>query len=423
MDFTAVASLAPSPHVELLVEADPGMVLTDVEIRRDGRPLRSRAVLGGDSYEVVDYEAPFGRFASYRADVTVNGGWSSVFTEDWSALSEDWQTLTGSPDVLDNQLVGDGVERAAVGNYLVTQPDIGRVVINGYVGNPLGSALIIGPVIVAFHGASVTVQHLLSGPARVAYSGGDIEVVWSETSARLTTSQGSVSVDRGTSDWALAAGALVEPGGFVPGFEVFETDPEVVESHVLFATTHVPEKRVWLIHPTAPTLSIPIDDPQGAGPRFIEAGTRRDVDHVGRFASFEPDGRDVSVVYPTGPRRLPDWNLNIACRDLAARDAVLDLLRDSQPVLLRVPDGYGNGLFDIPDGWYQVEKVGETAVGARGVHGIRILTLEARPTNEPPTSISQSATWASLVANGLTWGDLLGHSWYDVLVGVGGNGD
>lgn len=422
MDFTATSSTSPQPHVDLRLDADPGMVFTDIRISRDGRALRTRPILGGDVYEVTDFEAPLGRLMNYRADVEVSAGWDSIFAEDWSTLGGNWLVLEGTPSVSSGRLVADGVTGALVGDLAAPQPALGRILIDGYTGNPLGTAILVGPVSVSLGATSVTVQHLLSGPVSVPYAGGEVEVTWSLTSARLTTSLGAVTVERGAGEWSAAVGVwVIDPNGFAPPFEVFESDPETVSTHTLFASTHVDEPRVWLIHPTKSTLSIPIDG--GEGSRFIERATRRKVSHVAKFARFDPNGRDTAVVYPLGPRSKPDWDLTVFCRTLEARNQANDLLRDSQPTLLRVPAGYGDGHFDIPDGWYQVEKVDESVVGERGRDEYRLLKLAMIPVSEPPVSIATAASWGSLLASGLTWGDLLGRSWYDVLAGVDVSGD
>ena len=418
MDFTATAAISPQPHVDLALEADPGSIFTNVTIRRDGRPLRNRVVAGGDEATVTDFEPPLGRLMNYRADVEVVDGWESVFSEGWLGLDMgEWLTVSGNPSSGTGVLVSSDGEESVVGNLTAPQPTLGRLVIDGYVGNPNGTAFLVGPVWVSLGPASVTVRHLLSSPVSVPYVGGDIEVTWSLTSARLTTSVGSVTVERGLSEWSLAVGVILRAGGFAPAFEIFESDPDSVATHTLYASTHVPESRVWLIHPTLPSLSLPIDG--GDGDLFIERDTRRNVTHVARFARFDPHGRNAAVVYPLGGRAKPEWDLSVFCRDLAARDAVLNLLRDSQPVLLRVPSGYGSGRFDVPDGWHQVEDVSEVVVGARGRHGYRLMKLAMTPVSEPPVSISTITVWGGLVADNLTWGDLIGHDWHEVMAGMG----
>lgn len=413
--FTATPQTSPQPRVDLLLEADPGHFFTEIKFSRDGRRLRSRPPAGGASYEIQDYEAPFGRIANYRADVTVAGGWESTHTEGWPSL-DDWQTIEGSPAVSAGTLVGDGVDPATVANFEIPQPEIGRLVIDGYTDDPLDSRVIIGPVIVQLGATSVQVRHLLSGPARVDYDGGPIEVTWSLTSATVVTSEGRVVVNRGPGVWSPVAIALVQPGGLVPGFETFDVDPNLITKDVLYASTVLAEDRVWLIHPTLPALSLPIDN---TPERFIELATRQEVSSSSRVARFDPAGRDVAVVYPLGPRQLPHWDLSVFCRTLEARDELGEILRDSQPLLLRVPEGYGNGLFDVPDGWYQVLDASERVVGQRANAGYRLMGLEMLPVAEPPIIITNTAAWGDLIARGLTWGDLVELTWFDVLSGVG----
>jgi len=177
-------------------------------------------------------------------------------------------------------------------------------------------------------------------------------------------------------------------------------------------TIQFDEPGVWLIHPTTPGLSLRIDSPDKAG-IFVLSGTRRDVTRPASRVVFSPPGRDRSVVYPMGPRALPDWTLELATPTLELRDSLVSLLSDNATLLLRVPFGYGDGSRDVPDGWY---SVGDETENRPGASDWRVSILPLTPTAEPPVRLAPVFTWGDLVLS-YTWGHLLPHTWLDVLAG------
>lgn len=171
------------------------------------------------------------------------------------------------------------------------------------------------------------------------------------------------------------------------------------------------ESGVWLIHPSLPGLSMCID--RGLRDKtFVTIDSRREMIHQAPLAAFSPPGRKRSVVYPMGPRRDPDWLLEIALPGLGDRDTLVALLADSAPLLMRAPFGYESGDWDMPDGWYSAGEVSEL----RPEIGVdRSFRLSLTPVAEPPVRLAPVFTWGDLVSR--TWGDLLPHTWLDVLAG------
>lgn len=177
------------------------------------------------------------------------------------------------------------------------------------------------------------------------------------------------------------------------------------------ATATLDESNAWLIHPTYPSLSVPLgrDGDDGV---LVTNATATETTHTVPLAIFRPSGRRRAVVFPLGPRRDGEWSLVLFTHSFPARNAVMALLGDGAPLMLRSPAGRS---WDLPDGWYSVGDVVPKRVGPVA----REMSLPLTPVDSPPVNLAPATTWGDLVDAGLTWGDVLNDygTWYDVLTG------
>lgn len=182
------------------------------------------------------------------------------------------------------------------------------------------------------------------------------------------------------------------------------------------ASTQLDETRAWLIHPSQPSLSVAIDENTWTDTGSnVAIDTAQQTDHPQPSSVFSPPGRTRSVVYPLGPRRVGSWTLGLNVADLSGRDAILSMLADGAPLLLRSPDWD----WDLPDDWYAVGDVTQNRIAAPLLQPYRHLTLPLTPVSSPPVSLVPEFTFGDLLLAAPTFADVLAMypTFLDVLTG------
>lgn len=183
------------------------------------------------------------------------------------------------------------------------------------------------------------------------------------------------------------------------------------------ATTQLDETRSWLIHPSQPSLSVAIDENQWSDTGSnVSLESAQQTTHELPTSTFSPPGRDRSVSYPLGPRRAGLWTLVLQMAALGARDALLALLADGAPLLLRSPVSYD---WDLPDGWYAVGDVTQGRIVSALQQKWRTLTLPLTPAESPPVALVPEFTFGDLLLVAPTFQDVLENydTFLDVLTG------
>lgn len=404
------------PRVRLDIDGEGGQ-FTELTVLRDGRPIRTQPPISGlTETHTYDYEAPLGVPLSYAASGRVTtGAWTTVLTEVWSSLTG-WDAYDGSPSVSADTLQG------------------GQVVRTGLVIGPVGSVTLntsgtvfrieIGPVTISgdpAYGGSVEAAYR-DGSAAAFPTSGSVTVAWTGSSASITHAAGTSALVPGSSALAtrLSAwgGERLFPSGWLPGtmagFTYSVPSGTVAASASTTATLDVAE--VWLIHPSQPSLSVPIENPSDSHGRDINVQSSTDSERTyqARQAIYQPNGRREAVVFPLGLRSAGSWTLVLNTHTLDARNDLLTLLDDQAPVLLRSP---GDANWDLPDGWYAVGDVSVSRPIDIGSEQWRQMTLPLTRVAEPPVLVAPALTWGDLMLRGYTWGDLLEYTWLDLLMG------
>lgn len=408
------------PRVRIDVDTDdPTASFTALTIYRDGKKIREQPYIGGSVAVAFDYEAPFGTPVTYSATGRTSG-YSPVYSTLWSNLSG-WTTVGGAPAVAGGQFY------ASVGGYAeVSRPvpilSAGRLTIqpgsvyNASIDLPTadnrllqvwtdpGSATALvfygqvgrsvsvgsGPLVLTFDSAGVTVKSTL----------GTQFIERAATISSVTDLSVSVSVSAGR----------------VAGFTLDEVTGE--EAFSASASTTLDVDAAWLIHPSQPSLSIPIDFGIGGDRslRFIEASSGDSRSSNAQSTIHRPIGRRRAVVITSGPRQADEWTLVIGAPTVAAKNAVRAIVDDQTPLLLRFPAGKSQ---DLPDDWYSVGDVDISRITPHAIIPLTLITLPLIPVDEPIVRQGALWTWSDVVIKYPTWADVIADNdtWIDVLAG------
>ncbi len=397
------------PRVRLDFDSEGGE-FPDLPVSRDGRPIRQQpATMGLTQTRTYDYEASFGAPVTYTATGSTATWWSVVHTETWSMLGG-WSPIT-PPTFSGGRLTAGTLWRTVPtqGAFRITFADETAIGVGGRMGT-IGAAVqrvsgTSGLSLTATDGRATTDTKLAGSP------GQPVVLQFSADGRSVRLSQGSSSVVRPLGGYDTSTLVANAPLG---GFAV-ETPPSPLRfSATTSATLDVPE--AWLVHPSQPSLSMPIEnlsDPHALD-IGVEASTDAERQYAARQSVFQPNGRREAVVFPLGPRSAGAWTLVLGVDTTAERDKLLTLLDDQAPILLRSP---ASADWDLPDGWYAVGDLSVSRPIDIGSVQKRQITMPLTRVSEPPVMLAPSLTWGDLMLRGMTWGDLMQHTWLDLLVG------
>lgn len=405
------------PRIRLDIDGE-GDEFLELTVLRDGRPIRQQpAVMGLTETYAYDYEAPFGVPVTYSASgLTTSGAWVEVYAEDWADLTG-W-TVTGTPSITGGKFTAGALATASA-----TRDDVDfgasairvRFADETALSEGLSSARLgVGAVGVGRTSASggTAPLRLYSGASSAAIpvdAGEPVELL-------VAADRRTVTLSQGTSRTSLPLTVSLVPtlevsaswGGSVGAFTI--EVPPVPNSVAESTTVTLDVDAAYFIHPIQPSLSLPID----VDGVIVGQGTDSTRTYAARQSIFQPEGRREAVVFPLGVRGAGDWSMSILTRTVDDRNALLALLDDQAPVLLRSP---ALADWDLPDGWYAVGDVTVTRPVDISHVEWRQVTLPLTRVAEPPVQLAPSLTWGDLKLRGITWGDLLSKTWLELLMG------
>lgn len=151
------------------------------------------------------------------------------------------------------------------------------------------------------------------------------------------------------------------------------TNPAITGGQVTSGTVALPAYRrwCWLTHPLGTANPIKVDL---------------------RSVPVLEHGVDQGIFYPimatratvvSAPRREPSTQITFNASSFAERDALMDLFRDGQPVLLRAPAKYGYG----EGTWWALGAITEDRETRLAHHDAMILTAPAVSVEPPPAEL------------------------------------
>src|SRR5690606_7421438 len=105
--------------------------------------------------------------------------------------------------------------------------------------------------------------------------------------------------------------AMAEQGSLGPFSIEAPVAPTVATASV---ATQIDSPEAWLLHPSQPSLSVPIGRPNAPtwpGDITVAPGTDDQRVYAARQAIYQPSGRREAVVFPLGYRSAGNWTLNL----------------------------------------------------------------------------------------------------------------
>lgn len=406
------------PRVRIDIGSDdPSKPFTSLVIRRDGKPIREQPFAGSATAVAFDYEAPFGSPVSYSAEGSFSTSPASIYSTSWADLSG-WSTVSGTPSVADGRFgpSWSTVERS------VSLPTAGRITLSeplSVAGGSNTAELRVGAGLSfskAFSGTSIQRYVTYAGvTVLISHTSGALVAQWDATGLTVSTSSGSWRL---AGAWNASSNVLhVETvsGGSVPGFAI--TDAGTSTPFSASANAYFDVLDAWLIHPSKPALSIPVESGvTGGGVRFIEASSGDSKTSQAVSTIHRPVGRKKAVVVTSGPRQADEWSLVIGATTIQAKNDVRAIVDDQTPLLFRSPADMG---LDLPDDWYAVGDFTVNRVETPVITQMTTMVLPLTPVDEPIVRQGALWTWGSVLTRYATWQAVLdrNETWLDVLAG------
>lgn len=409
------------PRVRIDVDTDdPTKPFTSLTIFRDGKPIREQPYVGGSEAVAFDYEAPFGVPVTYSA-VGTTSGYSAVYTTSWANLTG-WSTVSGSPGVTGGKFYSTNGTYASA-SLPIAGLAKGRVTIAPGALSRIGLTI---PTAALLYGMEIGISD--PAGAYVIYAGtyrtfargtGTIVATFDEKGVTVSTTAGTLYCPRGTS-FEFAGSVLVatatDSAGRIPGITIEQ--PGTLAPFSATTTTQLDTLEAWLIHPSQPSLSIPIDSgPQGAHRlRFIEASSGESKTSEAQRTIHRGIGSRRAVVITSGPRAADEWTMVLGAPTIVQKNAVRAIVDDQTPLLLRIPP---SSEYDLPDDWYSVGDLTVTRLETPNITEETLITLPLTPVDEPIVRQGALWTWGDVMLKYATWADLLAdnETWLDVLAG------
>lgn len=184
----------------------------------------------------------------------------------------------------------------------------------------------------------------------------------------------------------------------------------VTETYTAAAATLAPTFP-WLIHPTTPALSLPLDQRDFDRMGVVSIG---DESRAALKTKHRILGAEFQVVTKTGPRAAATLPMQVATVTQAERLALVALLRDQTPILVQVPTSWG---WDLDPGYYDVDDFGTGRLLQIAGEGRRTSTLQLERVEAPAGAQQAVRTWATVLAQNATWQSVAAAyaTWTDVL--------
>lgn len=378
-----------------------------IEVRRDGRLLRSQPPSGSNLSVAYDYDAPFGTAATYAA---TGSYYSNTATAEWT---ESWASLAAWTGDTASYTVSASHARTTVSNKSIrrtTVSDVSRISVGGspelvYLdmldvgGSVLASLRYTTNKVYLYSGLASKVLTFASGAATISIYGGVVTVTMSSDGRAMTLPMsGAVRGVQVRSQNDISTFSLVAKIGAIS-----VTPPQTLVDFAATDTDTLTATQAWLVHPVNPNLSLPISSTEGVNGLYVTADSGESISYEEQRELFSPLGRRRHVAVSYGQRRVGDWSLVLCAPSITDRDNVLALLVDQVPLLLRVPASFE---WDLPDDWYSVGTV--TDARTPGIARIvRTLTLPLTPVDEPVLTQGAQWTWGDVLANYATNADVL----------------
>lgn len=167
----------------------------------------------------------------------------------------------------------------------------------------------------------------------------------------------------------------------------------------------------WLIHPTTPTLSLPLDRNSFDLMGVVSIGdeTRGELKNKHRIL-----GSEYQIVTKTGPRAAPTLPMVIATVTNDERAAMVALVRDQTPLLIQAPTSF---LWDFENGYYDVGDFSTGRILQYGAERRRTITMQLERVEAPAGTQQPTRTWANVLAQNASWNDVVARyaTWSDLL--------
>lgn len=144
----------------------------------------------------------------------------------------------------------------------------------------------------------------------------------------------------------------------------------------------------WLIHPSKPSLSVPIGEDNGNG--FVADGA---MVMPATATTHHPLGEDLGITVVNGPRWGDQGSVVFHTQDADGRKAMRALLRDQTPILIRVPPSWD---IDFDDGFYAVRDVRVSRLEQMPGFVVRQFELPIERVLAPSVNVESSWTYAAL---------------------------
>lgn len=158
------------------------------------------------------------------------------------------------------------------------------------------------------------------------------------------------------------------------------------------APVTVTAAQVWAIHPTIPTLSIPIDSADITRLGLTSLG---DISWAANRTLHTVLDNPYPVPVVTGVRAVAAGTIGIATTSPAEQYALRALLNDHTPILIRVPDSWG---WDWEDGYYDIGDVTASRPNQYGPDPHRVFTLPYQRVAAPAGGQQSAWSYPQLIA-------------------------
>lgn len=388
------------PRVRVQVAAPAGREFASLTVVRDGEPIPMPDPLEQPAVDFYDYGALDGSHQWGAIGATSADLWSTLRDETWPNLAGWTSMTTPAAAVSGGRLTAGQVSRTDI-----VLPPAGRITSHelpwfGYTFGDRGPRIFFGNgdhSIIIWSAYDQRFGQMLpsmgityggSNRAVVRAGTGEWSVTWNENTASLTTTAGSVTVQKSAGGTPIT-GLVCDSGTGATAIGPYKCPPFKIEAlgattaYTSTATATVSTSAAWLVHATDPTLSVPIDGGTDGDPILIHGRSRESVTRSPNTATIEVAGDGQDRIYGLGPRKRGPWQLILAARTREAAALLDDLVAGEVPVMLRLPAAMAD--FDYPQGWYSIGQDTITRATIVRADGRRLVDLELRPVPTPPT--------------------------------------
>lgn len=401
------------PRVRLDFDAGAGAAFTELTVKRNGKAIREQPFAGGQTALAYDYEAPFGSLSTYAVTGSILPAASPDWTENWASLAS-WSGSTGSWSV------SGGKAQTSTASAPITRSASGTIQRVSVTAAQLLNFEILDA-------ANVPVLTVTGGTSAVSVTADNSSfrrIDSSTISFTVTFGTGTVTVSAADSSWAMpdtytgtpAKIRLSRASGTAKVGQIAVTLVTTATPYADTETATLDVDQAWLIHPSQPSLSTPIDSgTYGTRFTFVEASSADPVTSQAVRTIHRPTGRRRPVVVTHGPRQADEWTLSISAATVADKDSVRAVVDDQTPLLLRVPPAFN---WDLPDDWYSVGDLSISLVGPTIDDG-HLISLPLTPVDEPIVRQGALRTYGDVLLEAATYGDLtdMYDTYLDLLAG------